>query len=270
MWLSSADLDVGDERQMVRRDEREPRARELDADDLHPPRVVDVVEVQQREESGIGAPSLQVIAQVDAVQFFAEQRRRQPLHPFIEIAEDDLRSADVAIRGDRGEPVRLVAALENRGAEVHVVDVERAAAGIDVDALHAARLARLPREIVLDVLDDWKTAEDGVAEMVSAQLPGGRHDPSHAERGADLFRMTAAARPGADDFLQRNDVRVDAPQYVCDAVRPGAAVESAAAVDVVGGDAQSDRTAGTHYVMIVRGGARPAETGVAAAVAAIA
>ena len=47
-----------------------------------------------------------------------------------------------------------MAALEDRGAEVDVVDVQRVPVTVDVDALHAALLAGLPRQVVLDVVGD--------------------------------------------------------------------------------------------------------------------
>ena len=46
--------DVRDERQMIRRDQRQPRPRQLDADDLHLAGVVDVIEVQDREQTRVG------------------------------------------------------------------------------------------------------------------------------------------------------------------------------------------------------------------------
>ena len=67
-----------------------------------------------------------------------------------------------------------------------------------------------------------------------------------------LLGVPAAVRPRADHFLQRDDVGVDGAQHGGDAIGTRAAVEAAAAVDVVGGDAQRGRAAVTHYAMIVR------------------
>ena len=145
-----------------------------------------------------------------------------------------------------------MAALEDRGAEMDVVDVQRAAVDGDVDALQPPRLARLPRQIVLEVLRDRKAAEHGVAELVAAQLPRRRHHPAHAERRADLLGVAAAVRAGADHFLQRDDVGVDRAQHRGDALGPRPAVEAAAAMDVVGGDAQRRARPWSHYAMIVR------------------
>ena len=91
-------------------------------------------------------------AQVDALQPFAEHRRRQAAHPFIEVAQDDLRLPDAPIVNDGGEASCLISPLEKRGSEVHVIEVQRVVAERDVDPLAAARLARLPRQVVLRVM----------------------------------------------------------------------------------------------------------------------
>ena len=114
---------------------------------------------------------------------------------------------------DLGEPLGLVAALEDRGAEVDVVDVERVAVDVDVGALQAALLAGLPRQIVLGVVDDREPAEDRVAELVAAQLAGRRHHPAHPQRRRRFPRCGCAARPRADDFLQRDDIGADVTQH---------------------------------------------------------
>ena len=101
------------------------------------------------------------------------------------------------------------------------------------------------------MLGDREPAEDRVAELVAAQQARRRHDPSHAERGADLFGVAAAARAGADDFLQRHDVGVDGPEHRGDAVGTRAPVEAAAPMDVVGGNPQR-RGGVSHYAMISR------------------
>ena len=81
-------------------------------------------------------------------------------------------------------------------------------------------------------------AEDDVAEEAAAQVTGRRHHPAHADQRADLLGVSLRARTGADHLLQRDDVRVDRADDLGDALRIGAAIEAAAAMDVVGGDTQ--------------------------------
>jgi hypothetical protein len=104
---------------------------------------------------------------------------------------------------------------------------------------------------VLDVVGDGKTAQHGVAELVTAQVPGRRHHPSHAERRAKLLGVTAAARPGPDHFLKRDDIGIDRAQDGCDTIGTGAAVEAAASMNVVGRNPQRRTRRLGHYAMIV-------------------
>jgi VWFA-related protein len=132
----------------------------------------------------------------------------------------------------------LVAALENSGPQMNVVDVQQTAGQIDVHALHVALPAILPRQVVLHVAVDRKPAEDDVAELVAAHMPRRSHHPSHAERRADFLDMAVAVRTGTDYFLQRDDVGADVAEDTGDSVRFGPAIHAAAAVNVVGDDAQ--------------------------------
>ncbi len=111
-----------------------------------------------------------------------------------------------------------------------------------------------------------KPAEDGVAEGMSAPLTGGGHHPPHAERGAELFRVPAPVRPGADHFLQRDHIGFDRTKHGRSPLRTDAAVDAAATMDVVGRDPDR-RPYMSHYVMIDRVFVRAA---LAAAVLALA
>ena len=91
--------------------------------------------------------------------------------------------------------------------EVHVVEVQRVVADRDVHALAAARLARLPRQVVLRVVPDRKPAQHDVAEQAAAQVARRRHHPAHAEQRAELLGVAGERRAGADHLLQRDDVR---------------------------------------------------------------
>jgi hypothetical protein len=50
-------------------------------------------------------------------------------------------------------------------------------------------------------MDDGKTAEHGVAELVAAQLPGRRHHPAHSKRCTECFELSTAMGPRPDHFL---------------------------------------------------------------------
>ena len=155
----------------------------------------------------------------------------------------------MTVEHDRREALRLMTPLENRRAEMDVVHVQGMAVERDVGSLQAARLARLPREIVLEMVRDWKAAEHGVAELMASTLTRRRHHPSHTERGANLLGVTVAAGPCSHDFLQRHHIGVDRAEHRGDAIGPRPTVESAPAVNVVRDDAER-RRAMTHYAMI--------------------
>jgi hypothetical protein len=88
------------------------------------------------------------------------------------------------------------------------------------------------------VVQDGEAAQDDVAEERAAQVARRSHDPSHAELRPQLLGVARRIGPGADDLLQGDDVRLDAADDVGNAGRIGAPIEPAAAMDVVGGDAE--------------------------------
>ena len=106
---------------------------------------------------------------------------------------------------------------------------------------------------MLDVMRDRAAAKDRVSKLVAAELPSGRHDPAHPQRGAELFGVPSAVRPGSDDFLERDDVRIDGAQHRGDSIRARPAVEPATAMYVVRRDAERRPHDGTHRVIIARG-----------------
>ena len=214
-------LQLGHERQVVRRHQRQPRPRQLQLHHLDLPLVVDVIEVQHREHAGIRAPPPQVRPQVDALQPLAEHLRRQPPHPLVEVAEHDLRLADAAVVDDGAQPPRLVAPLEERRAEVDVVQVQRVV--VDRRCRRAGSSAARTSSTTGRTALWWrigKPAEDDVAEQAAAQMPDAAPSPSPCRaapraprrvprtsgrrrslpaarrRPASIARMTSAIRAG--------------------------------------------------------------------------
>ena len=122
---------------------------------------------------------------------------------------------------------------------MHVEEVQRPVVDEDVGALAAARLARAPRQVVLHVLPDRVVRQHHVAELMAAQMPHRRHHPAHAERRADFLGVSRIVRPGANHFLQRDDVGLEAGEHVDGALRHGAPIHAAAAMNVVGDDSEA-------------------------------
>ena len=93
-------------------------------------------------------------------------------------------------RGDKpelNEAARILTAEEARRAAMFQQSVE-AEKGRG-DALAAARLARLPGEVVLRMMQDRQAAEYDVAEERRPQVACRRHHPAHAELGAEFLCM---------------------------------------------------------------------------------
>jgi len=82
-------------------------------------------------------------------------------------------------------------------------------------------------------------------------MPGRRHHPPHAQSGAELLCVTAAARPGSEHFLERDHIRINRAQDGCDPNGTGPPIEAAASMNVVSRNTHR-RTRGLgHYAMIV-------------------
>ena len=172
---------------------------------------------RREHEPRIGAAALEVFVDIDALKQRAERAGRQPAHPFVEVTEDDLGAFDPLVVHEPGQAGGLIAALEDGGSQMHVVDVQRVTAEIEIRTLAGARLAGPPRQIVLAVMNDWESAEDDVAEQVIAQMAHRRHDPPHADRGADFLGLAGAIRAGADHLLKRHDVGIQLADHFGDA-----------------------------------------------------
>src|SRR6185436_2211502 len=79
--LLQPDSEVGDERQVVRGHQGLARAGELETSNLDVSFVINVVEMKDREDAGIGAASLEVLVDVDALEERAEGIGGEPAHP---------------------------------------------------------------------------------------------------------------------------------------------------------------------------------------------
>ena len=76
---------------MVRRHERLARARDLHAGDLDLPLVVDVIQMEQRQQARIGTTALQVRAEVDRLELSGELSGRQAAAPLVDVSQQNLR-----------------------------------------------------------------------------------------------------------------------------------------------------------------------------------
>ena len=73
--------------------------------------------------------------------------------------------ADAPVVQDGAEAAGLMAPLQQRRAEMHVVEVQRVVADCDVHALTAARLAGPPRQVVLGMVLNRQPAHHHIAKQ---------------------------------------------------------------------------------------------------------
>jgi len=115
-----------------------------------------VIEVQNGKKTGVGTLRAPCAGENPAKSMLLSRSLKsavaRPRIHSLKIAEHELRTRYVTVAHDRREPLCLVAALEDRGTQMDVVKVQRGALRGNVHALHSALLARLPRQIVFDVL----------------------------------------------------------------------------------------------------------------------
>ena len=124
-------------------------------------------------------------------------------------SQQHLRPGHSPIVDERRQPAGLVTPLQDRGPQMDVVHVQNLPLDQEIRALAIARLARAPGQIVLTVMHDWIAAQHDIAELMVPKRAHAVHDPAHAQRRANLFRLPGADRARANDLLQGNDVRVD-------------------------------------------------------------
>src|SRR5438876_4408976 len=91
--------------------------------------VVDVVQMQQRQDAGISAAASGEALQVGAAKLAAQQAGGEAERPLVEIAGDDARAAQAGAAHDliAHQARTLSAALAQSGAQVHVEQMQDAA-----------------------------------------------------------------------------------------------------------------------------------------------
>ena len=124
-----------DQRKMIRRDLREARADKLGFLDVQGPLEINVIQMQQREESGIAAPLPNVQRQVETFELVGQQTCSQSLDPFIEITYQYARTDQVLVDlPGRQQTSDLMPPLEVAGSHVDVENMKSAPRRFQVGA----------------------------------------------------------------------------------------------------------------------------------------
>ena len=234
------ELKVGDQREVIRGEEGGARAVEGQPLQLQRVVVVDVVEMHEGQEPRIRPLPLEVLADIHALQVRAEEMRGEAGRPLVEVPEHDARPGELLVAQDLHvrEPSALVAPLDVVRAQVDVEHVHHRPADVDVDVQAAAPLEALHAEVVVLHRLHREAGQDHVAVGGPPQLAVLAQAELEAHLVGDVARLVLVV-PGLlprHHLLEGDDVRLDLAQHVHDAPRARAAIEAAAAVDVVGRD----------------------------------
>src|SRR4051812_5975936 len=121
------ETELGDQRQMVRCNERRAAAMDAEGFQRQRPVVVEVVEMEQRQNAGIGAGIARVCPRLDGLKLGAHQARSKTARPLVKVAKHD---AGAGVLGAFQYSIceqlaRLLTTLYEAGAEMHIEDVQK-------------------------------------------------------------------------------------------------------------------------------------------------
>src|SRR5579885_1614077 len=135
---------------------------------------VDVIQVQQGQETRVCFRSAQMRSEVAALEMGLKHPRRQPFGPLVEIAEDDLRPMQMVVSHDLAfkELACLLPALEIGRSKVHVEHMQqRPMVQAHVGAQAAAPFTSLDGDIEVLSMVNRKTREHKIPVSSSFVLP---------------------------------------------------------------------------------------------------
>lgn len=236
-------LEFGDDRQMIRGDERRFAFMEKGVREAKILIEINMVEVKNGQDAGKGARCAEVRFGVDGLEFRFEKFGRQTFRPFVEIARDDAFAGKFRVFENVRvkQLVNLPAALEKRCAEMNVekLEVFAFAAERDLGQKTAARFAFPDADVEILRMAHGQTAQNRVAVNAALNFAV----LAEKEIRAEFFRqkfglMLAFVRIRmTQNFLQSDHVGVDFPQNFGNPFRRKLAVDADAFVNVVGRDA---------------------------------
>src|SRR5262245_43615658 len=166
------------------------------------------------QQAGISARTLKMQSNISAPEMLVKRSRDQTASPFVEIAEHNPRPRNLAVAEDgfADQFARLASPLDERSAEMHVVDMQPALfSQSDIDAQASALFAPGHADVVVLRPEHRKAAEHEVAVNASPQfavMPHAVIEVQSARHEMSLIVFTGAP-VNAEDFLQRHDVGVN-------------------------------------------------------------
>ena len=237
--LTSNQFKIGDDREMVRGDQRRRAAVKPSLAEPQVFVVVDVVKMNEGEDAGIGPAPSQMEPQIGALKVAGEQFGGQSACPLIEVPEQNTGPTMSAVTEDLliEQTTRLVPPLKVGGPKVNIVEVEwKHPVEIDIDAQAPALFAASDADVVIVRKHQRVTAEHDIAiggPVQSAILAKAEVKAQGSREEVGLIPLIFLSLV-TDDLLQANQVGVDLSEDTGDPLRSNTTIEPLAFMHIVG------------------------------------
>src|SRR5690349_4493133 len=131
MQTPDSDCKCGNKRQVIGGEERQPGSVQMHVAQFEVAIVINMVEVQERQDAGVGGSAFQVHDDIGALHVLAEELAGQAASPFVEIADDNAMRRKLSASQDvrRKKLPCLFAAFRERGSQVKRKEVDGSSFG---------------------------------------------------------------------------------------------------------------------------------------------
>ena len=201
---------------------------------------IDVIQMKERQHAGIRPFPAQVMADICPFQMRTQRFCNGAAKPFIEIAQNNARSGKARMVDDLivEQPPRLRAVFKERCAEVDIEDMQHGGVQLYVGAQASSGFTTPGRDVIVAMNVDGKPAEDDIPVTAAAKLARFSEGKMQAEFFGNKSSLIRFAIPPFDtqNFLQRNDVRVNLAQDVHNPAWAHTSIQTSTFVNVIGYD----------------------------------
>jgi hypothetical protein len=230
--------EVGYQRQVIGGDERCPASMKITIFHGEGGVKIDVIEMEQRQDAGICARTPQASLNIHTLKLGVKQACGKTPCPFVEVSQYNPGPLELAaVQNIRSQQhPGLLTSFEIRSPQVHVKDMQQSAARqLQVYSNTATPFPAIRADVVVAGGAQGISAEYQVPVGTAIQPAGNSHMRPHSQRTGDksglIFLRIMAAR--TYNLLQRDDVGVDLPQHLHNALGAYPAIHTAALMDIV-------------------------------------
>lgn len=203
---------------------------------------IDVVEMKDRQHSGIGSGSLEVAPNVGVFQMELQRTCDCASHPFIKIAQDNSWPLQFAMADNLllEQTSRLLTMFEECRSEVHVEHMKRRPGKMDVGSQTPSGFATTLRNVIVPMGMNGKAAKNHISISSAFQttcLSECEVETQPVGQKSKLIPFAIAAFD-TEHFLKSDYVCIDMLEHIEDSFRTDTAIQPTALMDVVGHNAQ--------------------------------